>query len=133
MSLKKSFLIILIAATTNNALAEDSLILEKNQPAPYRGVLMPLESVQELRRNSLELDNLKLLNASLDRSIKIHLSNEEILEKKISILTDQNLKLHESVSSARSFSSIERIGYFALGVLVTGLTSYGIYKAAITK
>lgn len=134
MSQLKNWLIsLIIISLSNTASAEDAVYLVKGDSAPYAGVLMPLEKVQELRRNIIEFDSVKTLNASLNKSIEIYKTNEALYDKKIEILNNQNLKLSESLYNAHNSSTIEKVLYFSLGALIAGVTSYGIYKAAIAK
>lgn len=134
MSLGKNLLILLIIALNlNSALANDAVYLEQNQKSPYSGILVPEEKLQELRKSIIELTNQKEINLSLQKSVDLYKQNETLLENKVKTLTDQNNKLAETVYSAKDNSNIEKFAYFFAGAILTGLTSYGIYKAGIAR
>ena len=122
-------LTILISLTTSNVFADElSMYLYKDEKAPYAGILMPESKVTELRNNTLERDTLRLQNNSLNTSLKLQ---DDIIAKKtdqVTILLDQNDKLAKIGYSERSMTNLERVGYFALGVLAT----YGAFKVAQT-
>lgn len=132
---KKNLLILLTIFTviSNSALAEDAVFLEQGQKSPYPGILVPQDTLQELRRSVIELDNEKAINLSLTKSVQLYKDNESLLQTKVNTLTDQNNKLSESLYSAKNTSDLERFAYFAAGAILTGLTSYGIYKAGIAR
>ena len=126
---KLSILLILLVSVPSSAFADDSAVsLDQNQKAPFSGILITTDQAQTLRKNTLERDDLKLINDSLNNQIKLYQSNETLYEHKSQILYDQNIKLTESLNTSRESGTLEKIGYFALGALATGLVAYGVYR-----
>jgi len=130
----KILLIFLTAISLNNkALADEVQYLSKDSPAPYTGILIPVEKAQELRKDALDLQITKQINLSLTRSVDLYKANEELYDKKITLLNDYNLKLSEALNKSNNTSTLEKAFYFGLGAVIVGFTSYGIYKAAVAK
>lgn len=117
MMLQKLLMIFVILSLSNTVLADDSVYLDKDKPAPYSGYLLPEAKVKELRNSSLERDMYKTTNELKDQQIKL--------------LSDQNNKLATTLESTSNLSTWEKIGCFAGGVLLTGLAiagAHAIYK-----
>jgi hypothetical protein len=100
-------LIISILLVSNISYATDSVYLNLKDPAPFAGYLLPEEEVKTLRDNTLERDMYKTTNDLKDQQIKL--------------LSDQNNNLSKTLESTSSLSTWEKVGYFAAGVLLTGL------------
>lgn len=130
MHLKKILLISLIVVSLPfRALAEDKAVfLEVGVPTPYAGFLLPEGALQSLRKEVLDAEYDK---ASLQKSVGIYQQSEDLLNKKTSVLMEQNNKLADQLYSSQSLSTWERIGYFGLGVIITGAIGYGIYRSAL--
>ncbi len=104
--------------------------VEKGDAAPYKGLLFPVEMIPELRNTYLERNSYKLLNDSLQTSLTL---SEDISKKnqdKVNILLDQNDKISKQLNETRTFSTLERITWFTLGIFATGLAFYGASKLA---
>lgn len=111
--------------------ADTSVIyLPKGSPATYDGYLFTTVKTLEVKTKLLDLDDLKAENDSYQRSINLYKKNQDIYQQENSILLDQNAKMATQLSSSSSLSVYEKFGYFALGVLVTGL-SFKLAQAAI--
>ena len=109
--------------------AEDAVILQKNSPAPFTGILMDNTMVNDLRKASVERDGLVNLNASLTRSMTLQ---DDIITRqnnqKITLL-DQNDKLALRLGEERSIGTWERIGFMALGIAASGMAALAYKKA----
>ena len=110
--------------------AEDNkvVLIEKGQSAPYSGLLFPKEEANKIRVELLELQTLKLLNESYEKSFDLMQKNNDLFAKKESLLLDQNEKLSLALVESRQSSSIQKIIWFSLGILVTGISVYGAKK-----
>lgn len=119
-------LIIILSLISNVAWAEDSVFLNKGQAAPYEGFLLDKEKVLDYRNTTFERDSLKLQNASLNTSLS--LQNDIIARKdqQLKLYSDQNDKLATTAYNAENMSTWQKIGYIALGVVITGLAIEGV-------
>jgi len=116
-----SILLIISSLISNLSFAEEAVLLSKGEAAPYSGALLPVDKLQELRKAYLEKD-------SLSRSIELYKSNELLYTKKVDVLSEQNDRLAKTAYEERNMSTLEKIGYFGLGAILTGLVAYGIYR-----
>lgn len=101
-------------------------LLEEGNVAPYTGYLFSFEKEREAR---VAVETVKIQ----DNIIKQYKSNEEIFERRISNLSEQNDNLAKRNEALQSTSTWERIGWVTLGVVITGLGVYGssqVLKAA---
>lgn len=75
-----------------------------------------------------ELKKCQDKNASYERSIVLYKKNEDLFTKKSTLLESQNLELTKALESAREVSTVEKAGYFLLGIFAGGLVIYGVKK-----
>lgn len=115
---------------TSTVKAEDNkvVLIEKGQSAPYSGLLFPKEDANKIRVELLELQTLRLLNESYEKSFDLMQKNNDLFAKKESLLLDQNEKLSLALVESRQNNSIQKIIWFSLGILVTGISVYGAKK-----
>jgi hypothetical protein len=111
--------LILSSIFSKSVKAEDVISLEKDQKAPFSGVLFSPEKANEVKRKILERDLYKELSESQDRTISLYKSNSELADKKLDLLTTQNDKLAVALKDAQGMNTLERVALFALGVLAT--------------
>lgn len=110
-------LVVILLIISNTCFAQDSIFIDKDTKAPFSGYLLPEEKVKELRNNTLERD--------------LYKTESELRERQVKLLSEQNDKLATTLQSTSSLSSWEKIGFFALGILVTGgavKLAHEIYK-----
>jgi lipopolysaccharide export LptBFGC system permease protein LptF len=91
-------------------------ILKKGDTAPFEGVLVDAPQMKEFRqinedKKNLELQNLKLKDLAL------------INEERVELYRVQSELLNKELSKAETRSFWKSIGYFALGVVVTGMAA----------
>jgi hypothetical protein len=125
----KNWSILLILATSVNTVAQDAVKLNKDDKAPFTGILVTVEALDSLRKDVIERDGLKLINQSLNNTITLQ---EEIISRQNNqrvMLMDQNDKLAKSLQSERSMKSWERIGLVGLGILASGAAALAFNKA----
>jgi hypothetical protein len=120
-----SFLIV-----ANPSFAQDVQYLSKDQKAPFEGFLFTAPKASELKDAVIERDNYKLINLSLEKSLELEKKNSELQNQKVNVVLEQNLNLTKSLNEERSMSNWERILWFVLGVVGTGMAVYGASKIA---
>lgn len=106
-----------LLTTSNIALAEDSVFLEKDQKAPYSGYLLDKDKVLNLRSTDIDNKYLSLENASLKRELVLKNDILDNKDQQITLYSDRNEKLVKAADSASSLTTWEKLGYFSLGVL----------------
>ena len=128
--LKNLLVILLIFLTLKNSIvcAEDVVVIVKDSPAPFTGLLMTQEKANTVYN---ELTTFKLLNTSLEKSVTLYKQNEELYEKKVNVLLEQNTKLSESLQKERTSNNWEKVLWFGLGFISVAAGIYGVQT--ITK
>lgn len=121
--------VFLISVHSLFAYADDTVPLTKGQAAPMDGVLFSSDKANQTRKDLIELDELRLKEPSYKRTIDLYKANENLYSDKIKIVSDQNDNLAKNLYEARSLTTWEKLGYFALGVAVTGLAVRGIQQS----
>ncbi len=122
--------IILISFLISIQAFADPISLSKDQKAPYDGILFTETKANEIRKEILDKDYLQLQNDSLNRSLDLYKSNENLYGQQTQLLLDQNDKLAKSLYQERMVTNWERLGFFLLGIGVTGLAIYGASQLA---
>lgn len=113
---------------SNFAAAESVVYLEKNKPAPYTGVLFPPAKADELRKMAIEVETLRAINESYSKSVLLYQQTIQLADNKFKILEVQNDNLSKALVESRRSSDLQKIIWFGLGVLATGLAVYGAKK-----
>lgn len=116
------------SASGNKAWAE-SVAVAKGQPAPFDGVLLDVDSANKAYQNAVNANRYKLLNDSLQNTVKLQDENFLLSEKKTELLLNQNLNLTKELSSVRTGTNWMLVIGFVSGVLLTGLAVYGASEA----
>jgi hypothetical protein len=112
---------LLLIGSTTVSNAQDSVFVEKNQAAPFSGILFTEKKAQQIRGELLEGDKTKLqLETEKNRSERlgqiIQLKDEEI---------ELYHKQNERLVKANGRSDTMQYIWFGLGVLATGMAVYG--------
>lgn len=122
-------LLIILTILSNLCIADELVVpITKGDPAPYSGVLFPVSKAREMEKTSIERNNLKLINESYQRSHEIDAKTEELLNKKIDIVTQQNNVLNDQVYKYRESSNWNNLLWFSLGIFATGAAIWGVSR-----
>lgn len=107
------------------AKADEVTLIDKGSPAPFKGYLFPEDKALKFKNELQELDRLKELVVSYDKSISLYKSNEELYNHKINVLLEQNNKLVDSIGKTEERDKWENRLWFILGMTVTAIGVYG--------
>ena len=120
--------LLIFAFTIQCAIADNAVELDKGQPAPFPGTLLDKATSQKVKNELIERDALKSTNDSLNRSVKLYKDNQDILHDQKEMLFKQNIELTKTLNDTRETSDWVKVGYFVLGIVVTGAGVYGASK-----
>lgn len=126
MMKKNKVLVLLICLSFSLNVSADPILLQKGNSAPYDGLLFSEQKANDLRKELLDKDYLKLQNDSLNRSLELYKQNESIYKEQKELLLEQNDRLAKSLYEERRVTNWERVGFFVLGIAATGLAFYGV-------
>lgn len=124
----KLFIALLLICSIS--LADDVVPIQKDQPAPFNGLLFPQEKAVDARNAIIERDSLKAINLSLDNSVKYYQENSGKDAEKIKLLMDRNDQLSKNLNDERTVTNWERIAWIAAGVVLTGVAFYGLHAVS---
>jgi len=119
--------ILILILISNICFADDSVFLNKGQPATFDGFLLPPDKVKELQNNTLERDTYKQINDSLNRSIDLYKSNTSIKDQEIQVLMNQNDNLAKSLNDSRTTSDWTKALYFLGGIVISVVAIKGAH------
>lgn len=111
-------LILLLSLISNLAFAQNAMHLNKNDPAPFEGNLLTLETTKQLYNDSLEKN-------SLQKQLDLTNSNVNLLQQDKNLLLDQNSKLLKANQDQKSLNDLEKVGCVILGIAITALAVKG--------
>lgn len=120
--------ILMIFLSVDNSFAFNSVLLQKDEKAPFSGILFNNEDANKIRIQLLERDTYEQLNMSYEKSLKLMKDNEMLKDEQIKLLSESNLTLIQKLKDEREVGTWERIAWFALGVLATSAAVYGAKK-----
>lgn len=122
-------MLLIFSIVGSNCFAEDGAInIDQGTPAPYAGVLLSKDKAKVIYGELVDYDRVKLLNQSLETSIKLYQDNETIYLKEITEVRDQNLTLQTAVEAAQSNSFWIKALWFGIGFALAGITVHAIDK-----
>lgn len=104
-----------------NAKAQDAIFIEKNQPAPYSGVLFSESTARQLRSSLLESDKMALRFANEQNKSSAYFQTIELKDQEIELYKSQNEKLLRLEDNSETMKYV----WFGLGILVTSAAVYG--------
>jgi|688.fasta_scaffold00313_51 hypothetical protein len=118
--LKKPIIVLAITLIfSTNIRAEEVIVLNKGDIAPFAGILMDNNKANDVRLKLTELDFQKSLNSSYEKSIKLYKDNEIYYVEKTNTLLSQNKDLINTMRASESLNKWENMAWFGLGIIVT--------------
>jgi hypothetical protein len=89
------------------------------------GTLLDKEQAERIKDQLIERDAFEKESASYKKSVELYKNNEVILSNQKDLLLNQNIKLTETLNDQRDMSEWTKVGYFVLGIAITGAAVYG--------
>lgn len=114
--------------SVGNSYAFNTVNLQKDEKAPFAGILFNNEDANKLRVQLLERDTYESLNVSYEKSLKLMKDNEVLRDEQVKLLTESQLRLIRQLKDEKEVGTWERIAWFALGVVATSAAVYGAKK-----
>jgi hypothetical protein len=114
-------LLLIISTTANAGNAITVKTGDVVSPAFNEGTLVDKDQANRIKDQLVERDGLSKENESYKKSIDLYKSNEVIYLDQKGMLLKQNIELTKTLNDTRETSNWTKIGYFVLGVAVTGL------------
>lgn len=120
-------LILIFVLFANNALAcsEDVQIIEKGQTANCTGFLFSPIAAKKADEAADDRDYYKKLSEKLEQRQKLQDERSKVLDKRLQLYMEQSHILSEKLTERENRSEWEKVLYFSLGVVVTGVAVYG--------
>ena len=118
-------IVLVFAFTVQSAFAEDIVHVKKGDAAPYDGYLLDQEKANKVRDQALDNEGLVKTNESLNKSIILYKSNQDLLTQENDILLKKDIELTKTLNDTRTTSDWVKVGYFVLGVVVVSAGVYG--------
>ena len=112
--------VLTIVLSTSMCLAQHAVVIKKDEPAPFDGVLSDSKQMKEYRKVAEEKDMLSSENIKLKDLALVQEQRAELFREEVKVVK-------EDLRSLERNSFWVNVGYFTLGVLVTGFAA----KAAI--
>lgn len=100
-------------ATKGHVLPQDSWVFSPNKAL-------------DVRNRLIDLDAQLKINDSLNKQIDLYKGVNDIQNTNLNLVMQQNDRLAKSLNDDRAMTNYERIGYFILGVVATGVAFYGL-------
>lgn len=121
-----TLLISLISYNCFGQTESNVVLLEKNSPAPFKGYLFTEEKTLKIRQDLIDINNLKILKSSYEKSIDLYEKKEDNYNNKINLLLEQNDKLSKALQTQQQYSELNKTLWFVMGVLATGVGAYAV-------
>lgn len=87
------------------------------------------EKAKSVRDRLIDLETETKIRQSLEKSVELYKSNEQIQQNKINLLLEQNDKLAQRLNDSQSLSNWEKFGLLFLGIAATVGAGFAIKKA----
>ena len=100
------------------------VFLEAGVKTPFQGYLFPPDETILMKKELMELDELRALADSYQKSIDDYKKNEDLFNFKVNTLLDQNDKLSNAMYKQEDRNKYENWFWFGMGIVATGLSVY---------
>lgn len=84
------------------------------------------EKAKDIRNRLIDLDSALKNIESYKNSLQLEKEMQDIQDKKIKLLVDQNDQLSKSLAASQSVNNIERFVWLSLGIVISGIAVYGM-------
>lgn len=101
----------------------DNVVLSAGDKAPYAGILFNTARAQRVNLMSIDLQSCTKVSG-------LQTQEETIMQQRITNLDNENTSLSQRLANTKSDGLWEKVGFFFLGSVLTGLTSYAVYRSA---
>lgn len=105
-----------------------TMYLPAGSPAPFAGYLFTPSDAAQAAQNKQAVGTYKLINQSLQTSLDLETKSRQDSDAKVLILQNDLTNTTKALNEVKSASTWEKVGWFALGVIATGLAVDGAYK-----
>lgn len=103
-------------------------LIEQNKKAPCTGFLFSPEAEAQVAKDYEDLQFFKSLSERLEKRKELTDKEINILDKRLQLYIEQSNTLSNQLSKRESESKWEKVLWFSLGVIVTGLAVNGASK-----
>lgn len=125
-------MISLILSISSNA-DENSIYIQKDERAPFSGILTNVERSKIVAVHLIERDAYKSLSESYQKTNELLKNNIDLQEKKVNILLEQNDRLFQELKNSENTSDLEKLLIFGLGVITTIGAGFLVHEIAKTS
>jgi len=115
--------ILLIFILTFNCFPQQMIKLDKDQKAPFTGILSDAEQMKSFRKTNEELKLTQKQNITL-KELSV------VQERQIELYKEESTSFRTQLRREQVKSFWAKVGYFALGVFVTGLAAKTAIEAS---
>jgi len=99
------------------------------KPEFDNGTLLDADKASKIKDQLIDGDTCQKEKQSFQKSIELYKDNEKLYKEETNLLLNRNIELTKVVNDSRETSDWLKVGYFMLGVVVTGAAAYGASKA----
>jgi hypothetical protein len=118
-----------VIATAIPTYAQDAVILNKGQSAPFTGILMTEDMAKDLKSKVIELDYEKVINASQTRQIDLYKAQLVTVESQATLWRDTSLKLSKELTDTKDHSMWKSVGGFVVGAVLTTAIAFAVNRS----
>lgn len=124
------YLILLTYSISRFAIAEtDPHFENKGYTLTQDSWVFSPDKAKSVRDRLIDLETTSKINESLNKSLELYKSNEQLQQNKINLLLEQNDKLAVRLNDSQSLNNWEKFGLFVLGIVATVGAGFAIKKA----